>query len=248
MRISHAKTKLMDCTQHGVDANAELWIVEGDSAARSVDLVRNDANQAVLPMQGKPLNVCKATAAKVASFVLFQQIYQALGMEGLPCLQTESANPAPRFNQSGETKLLRNATQADLFQSDAFPDRFQRVMLLFDPDADGIHCSALILLFFHRCLPQWIQAGRVHLVRAPMSVIQADNRSLVYAYSQAHQMALCQQLRSNGASTIQINPYRGLGSIDPRVLHELCIDPTTRRSKVVGDDDVGAALRIFGGK
>ncbi len=44
--------KLHDCIEHGIDSEAELLLVEGDSAAKAACLVRSNPFQAVLPMQG----------------------------------------------------------------------------------------------------------------------------------------------------------------------------------------------------
>ena len=46
--------KLIDSQQHG--PQAELLLVEGDSAARSAASMRNPQFQGVLPLQGKPLS------------------------------------------------------------------------------------------------------------------------------------------------------------------------------------------------
>ena len=58
-----AASKLDDCTACG--SAAELFVVEGDSAAAAVARVRDPRSQAVLPMQGKPLNAVRAPRAKV---------------------------------------------------------------------------------------------------------------------------------------------------------------------------------------
>jgi DNA gyrase subunit B len=39
--------------------DSELFVVEGDSAARALSQVRSPRTQAVLPMQGKPMNETK---------------------------------------------------------------------------------------------------------------------------------------------------------------------------------------------
>ena len=54
-------SKLEDSAVHGPGSGAELIIVEGDSAAAAVVRVREPRRQAVLPMQGKPLNAARAS-------------------------------------------------------------------------------------------------------------------------------------------------------------------------------------------
>ena len=67
MHYSGAPTKFDDTILHGQGSGAELFIVEGDSAAGGVANLCNAQTQAVLPMQGKPLNALRADAAVAIS-------------------------------------------------------------------------------------------------------------------------------------------------------------------------------------
>ena len=66
-----ARARLDDCRRAGADAGAELFVVEGESAAASVVRVRDAGFQAVLPMQGKPLNSLRASREKVLAHLMF---------------------------------------------------------------------------------------------------------------------------------------------------------------------------------
>jgi len=87
--------------------DAELFVVEGESAALAVARVRDPRTQAVLAMQGKPLNALKASPRRVASQPLFRALAAALG-----------------------------TGMGDDFRGDRL--RFDRLLILTDPDADGI--------------------------------------------------------------------------------------------------------------
>ena len=214
MYTTQASMKLADSSTHG--AEAELFLVEGDSAARSVAMLRDERTQAVLPLQGKPLNAWKATAPKVAACPLYRQLSQALGtVDALAC---------------GDPAALR----------------FGRIVLLFDPDADGIHICALMLLYFRRWMPALIAQGRIAVVRAPMFSMTWDDGAPGFAYSEEHARALIEQARGQGRGEAQLHRYLGLGSIPPPTLHALCVDPATRLARTVGDADIAAVFAAFG--
>ena len=70
--------KLSDCTQKTRE-NTEIFIVEGDSAGGSAKQARSRANQAVLPLRGKILNVASATADKMRANQELNDLNEALG-------------------------------------------------------------------------------------------------------------------------------------------------------------------------
>jgi len=227
-RFSQSRSKLVDCRQHAPGSGCELLLVEGDSAAKSVVAVRDDRLQAVLALQGKPLNAWAAPPAKVAKHVLFRQLADALGLD--------------------EPTALPDGAAARL--------RFDRIALLFDPDADGIHIGALMLLYFQRWLPGLIEDGRIWLVRAPMfelvpHVRGADTPGATrrHAYNPVQCRAMAEAMRAaDGGTEVRVQAFRGLGSFAPALLRSLCVDPTTRVAHAVSSRDVQAVIGVFGGE
>lgn len=215
---------------------AELFVVEGDSAASAVSGIRNPHFQAVLALQGKPLNAWRGNAQQVAAFDGYRALAETLGTALHDSRQDSRHESAPLARQSEAAGLT---------------GRYGRVLLLFDPDADGIHCGALTLIFFYRWLRTWYDAGRIEMVRAPLFELQPVDRDgvlgePVHAWTDSQQLRLQDELRAGGAARVMLRRHRGLGAIDPAFLAASCIDPKTRRSAVMGEADARAVLEVFG--
>ena len=193
--------KLDDCQVHGPGSGAELLVVEGDSAAAAVARVRDPRSQAVLPMQGKPLNAAKASRRKVLDHPFFGPLATAVG---------------------GEL-------------------RYDRVLVLTDPDADGIHCGFLVLLFFHRWLRPLLDAGRIEVVRPPWgeAVVAGE---IMLAFSEPELAVLATRARVDGGA---VHRFRGLAALDADTIRETCVDPATRRTERVTAADVARMIELI---
>jgi DNA gyrase subunit B len=231
--------KLEDCRDHGPGSKSELFLVEGDSAAGAVTVMRNAGFQATLPMQGKPLNALKATHAKVLSNELYQRLSESLRV---PMRDFEAKQGQHTLNFEGQS------SPNDGYLKEL---RFERILMLFDPDADGIHIGALMLMFFYRWMRPLLASGRIEMVRAPLFAInwkEADSAlpCKSFAYSMAQSQSILQTLRKQGAVSLEIRHFRGLGSIDQPLLNDTCVDPGTRRTQIMSVEDAQSAISVFG--
>jgi DNA gyrase subunit B len=202
--------KLSECDFPGPDSGAELIVVEGDSAAAAVARVRDPRLQAVLPMQGKPLNAARASHEKLLGHPFFGPLAAALGTGiGADCEPARS--------------------------------RYERLVVLTDPDADGIHCGFLVLLFCHRWLRPMLDAGRIAVVRPPWGEVVIAGE-LLLAFSEPELSSLAARARAGGGA---VRRFRGLAAIDAEMIRETCVDPVTRRTEQVTAADVEAMVAVI---
>ena len=123
--------------------------------------------------------------------------------------------------------------------------RYDRVVLLMDPDADGIHCGALLLMFFRRWMQPLLENGRIAMARAPLATIRVTDGP-IHVRSENEYRLHCERLLGAGTAFESVR-YRGLAGMDLAVLATTCVDPTTRVLSPVGIADADAAIAVFGG-
>lgn len=205
--------EVIDCGRHGPGSGAELFVVEGESAALAVARGRDPLVQAVLPMRGKPLNALKASRKRVESQPFFQALARTLG------------------TGMGEAFDLRGL-------------RYERVLLLTDPDADGIHCGVLLLGFLVQWMRPLVEAGGVGWVRAPWGeVTEPGGAPPRIARSEAELVALADSRGGPGGRSIR--RFRGLAALGDDLLAVHCLDPDRRRVDRLDLTGVEGMLRAF---
>jgi len=125
--------------------------------------------------------------------------------------------------------------------------RYDRVLLLMDPDADGIHCGVLILMFFHRWMRPLLDGGHVEMVRPPWGQVSAAGGDAPrFAWSDAQFRALASELRGVDEREVVSLRYRGLAGIDPPVLAATCVAPASRCTSRITTVDAQLMIEAFG--
>ena len=111
--------------------------------------------------------------------------------------------------------------------------RYSRLLLLNDPDVDGLHAGSLLMLFFYRYLPHLIEAGYLYTVQAPLFGLYRESECVALAYTDR---GLQQQLEYANQTTtvaVEVRRYKGIASIEPAILSRECVFAESRRSSLL---------------
>lgn len=224
--VNMMPAKLTDCEAAGT-MEAELFLVEGDSAGGSAKMGRNNEFQSLLPLRGKVLNTWEVDAGRIFANSEVHDIFVALGIEP----HTMKDNP------------------------DFSGLRYGKLCILSDADVDGSHIQVLLLTMLLRHAPKLIERGHVYISQPPLYRIdvpaQGKNKPArkVYVSDDIEKASMIERLKRDGVSEdkLMIQRFKGLGEMNPEQLWETTLCPDTRRLIQVRlpENEVEGAHKMF---
>lgn len=225
--ISMMPDKLTDCEFAGT-MEAELFLVEGDSAGGSAKMGRDKLRQSVLPLKGKIKNAWEVNQLTVLSFQEIHDLFMAIGIE----------------------------PHTDGSEVDMSGLRYGKVCILADADVDGQHIQSLLLTMFIKHAPELIRRGHLYIALPPLFKVEAPAKSKnkedykIYVSDETEKKIVIDKLIKDGVNPdkIVVGRFKGLGEMQSSELWETTLCPDTRRLVQVNmdDEDMEGTLAMFG--
>ncbi len=216
LEISSIPDKLADC-QSKNPAEAEVFIVEGDSAGGSAKQGRDRRIQAILPLRGKVLNVERAPMDKILSSEQIGTLITALG----------------------------TGIGDEYFDADKA--RYHKIIIMTDADVDGNHIRTLLLTFFFRKMTALIDRGYIYVAQPPLFKITKGKNKIYLLNERERDLYITSSGMSGASLALSDGSVvDGDALVDMVLAARDSAAKITSLAEEIGSEDVANAMAVAG--
>ncbi|MBL8154643.1 MAG: type IIA DNA topoisomerase subunit B [Anaerolineae bacterium] len=207
--------KLADCSQRG--ENAEIYIVEGDSAGGSAKQGRDRHFQAILPLRGKILNTERARMDKILDNNEIKALISALGTG---------------IGEDFTVETLRYGRVIVMTDADVDGSHIRTLLLTF---------------FFRHMQPLIAEGHLYIAQPPIYRLKSGKHMEYIYPEAGLGEAEILARAlkRYDDPSKVVVQRYKGLGEMNPDQLWDTTMDPGQRTLLQVTIEDAAEADRIF---
>ena len=107
--------------------------------------------------------------------------------------------------------------------------RYNRICILADADADGLHIAALLSALFLKHFRNLVSAGHVYVAMPPLYRIDVG-KEVFYALDDSEKSGVLDRIAAEKIrGMVNVQRFKGLGEMNPMQLRESTMAPATRR-------------------
>ena len=106
-------------------------------------------------------------------------------------------------------------------------NKWDRIMLLGDPDPDGAQIVMLVLCFIHNFFPHYIEQGRVEVINMPRMMGYNSKGDMIF-------------FDSPPAGASRVEYFKGVGQVPSEALAQLAVNAKTRNTTIISYDTISA--------
>jgi DNA gyrase/topoisomerase IV subunit B len=124
--------------------------------------------------------------------------------------------------------------------------RYDKVIILTDADADGMHIGSLLMAFFFKSMRPLIEQGHLYIGLAPLFRVRVGSGAReenFWVYSEAEKDKVLSTVKTKD---VHVTRFKGLGEMNPKTLWETTLNPRTRNILRIRVEDVGRVEQLLG--
>lgn len=202
-------------TATNLDDGHELFVVEGESAADALSQVCRRGIQSVHAVQGKPMNVVRASPAAIWKNDRIVMLHHKI-------VGSPSAHLSPDWISYRRVILLTDANVDGVHAK-----------------------ALLLAIFAEVMPELIEQARLFTIRAPEYAVRCAERTTPVFAYSRQGRQSVFEQLVARGATKLSTQHYAGLAGMGDSELVQAFVDPATRKLSALDASHVAAARAVL---